>query len=98
MTFGDFNRDQIPDIAVTGQSSNNTTILMGSGSTPPPSCYANCDGSATIPTVNVADLQCLVNRYLAGDTYANCDGSTALPVLDANDLICFINRFVAGCP
>ncbi len=98
MTIADFNRDQIPDIAITAETSNNTTVLLSAGTPPPPSCYANCDGSTVAPVVSVLDLQCFVNRYLSGDAWANCDGSTVAPVLSANDLICYINRYITGCP
>ncbi len=61
------------------------------------SCYANCDGSATPPTLNVNDFNCFINRFAAGDGYANCDGSTTPPVLNTLDFVCFLNAFVAGC-
>jgi hypothetical protein len=61
-------------------------------------CYANCDGSTTIPILNVNDFICFQSRYAAGDSYANCDGSTSVPVLNVNDFVCFQAKFVAGCP
>jgi hypothetical protein len=61
-------------------------------------CYANCDGSASVPTLNINDFLCFMNRFASGDLYANCDGSTAAPVLNINDYLCFSNRFAAGCP
>ncbi len=60
-------------------------------------CYANCDGSAAAPCLNVLDLVCFMNRYVAGDSYANCDGSTAPPVLNILDFSCFLATFTAGC-
>ncbi len=65
--------------------------------TSPALCYANCDGSATTPILNVLDLSCFLNRYAAGDSYANCDGSTLVPVLNVLDFACFMDRFAAGC-
>jgi WD40 repeat protein len=64
----------------------------------PASCYANCDGSAAAPVLNVNDFVCFQNRFAAGDSYANCDGSTVTPILNVNDFSCFLNRFAAGCP
>ncbi len=65
---------------------------------PCPSCYANCDNSATPPVLNVNDFVCFLNRFAAGVAYANCDGSTTPPVLNVLDFTCFLNRFAAGCP
>jgi hypothetical protein len=62
-----------------------------------PGGYANCDGSATAPVLNVNDFTCFLNRYAAGDDYANCDGSTTAPVLNVNDFTCFVNRYAGGC-
>ena len=61
-------------------------------------CYANCDGSAAPPVLNINDFVCFQSRFAAGDPYANCDGSTAQPVLNINDFVCFQARFAAGCP
>jgi hypothetical protein len=61
-------------------------------------CYANCDGSAVAPVLNVLDFNCFLNRFAAGESYANCDGSTVTPVLNVLDFNCFLNRFAAGCP
>ncbi len=65
---------------------------------PAAACYANCDQSTTPPILNVADFNCFLNRFGAGDSYANCDQSTTPPVLNVGDFICFLNRFTAGCP
>jgi hypothetical protein len=64
---------------------------------PAPSCYANCDGSTTVPFLNVNDFLCFQNQFAAGDSYANCDGSTTAPVLNVNDFLCFQNKFAASC-
>jgi hypothetical protein len=64
---------------------------------PPPSCYANCDGSTTVPFLNVLDFNCFLNRFSAGASYANCDNSTTAPVLNVLDFNCFLNKFSAGC-
>jgi hypothetical protein len=61
------------------------------------SCYANCDGSTTLPFLNVNDFICFQSKFAAGDTYANCDNSTTAPVLNVNDFICFQAKFAAGC-
>jgi glucose/arabinose dehydrogenase len=62
------------------------------------SCYANCDGSAVPPALNVADFTCFLSNYAAGKASANCDLSTAAPVLNVADFTCFLQRFAAGCP
>jgi agmatine deiminase len=74
----------------TGQDQSDATFAIFS-------CYANCDGSTTPPTVNVGDFSCFLNRFAAGDTLANCDGSTVPPVLNISDFSCFLNVFAAGC-
>jgi hypothetical protein len=61
-------------------------------------CYANCDGSSTVPVLSVADYLCFLNRFRSGDSWANCDGSTSTPILTAGDFNCFQKKFVAGCP
>lgn len=69
-------------------------------------CYANCDGSRILPTLNVNDFVCFQNRFAAASSlppaqqasdYANCDRSTLAPVLNVNDFTCFLNKFAAGC-
>jgi len=60
-------------------------------------CYANCDGSTSIPLLTANDFQCFLNEFAAGNMYANCDGSTAAPTLTANDFQCFLNAYAAGC-
>jgi hypothetical protein len=73
----------------------------------PVGCYANCDGSTTVPILNVEDFTCFINEFAAAQTltpaqqvesYANCDGSTTQPVLNIDDFTCFINQFALGCP
>jgi hypothetical protein len=61
-------------------------------------CDANCDGSTTVPVLNVGDFTCFLQRYAAGDPYANCDASTTPPVLNVGDFTCFLQRYAAGCP
>jgi hypothetical protein len=61
-------------------------------------CYANCDGSAQPPILNIADFSCFLQKFAAGDPYANCDGSTQEPVLNVADFSCFLQKFAAGCP
>jgi trimeric autotransporter adhesin len=72
-----------------------------------PACYANCDGSTSVPVLNVDDFTCFINQFGAGlalphaqqvTHYANCDGSTSAPVLNVDDFTCFISSFAAGCP
>ncbi len=72
-------------------------VLVVRGFTPPPPCYANCDGTLNPPYLNVNDFGCFLNRYAAGDPWANCDGSTSVPTLNVNDFQCFLNKYAAGC-
>ena len=60
-------------------------------------CYANCDGSTTVPCLNVLDFGCFLNAFASNDCYANCDNSTTAPVLNVLDFGCFLNSFAAGC-
>jgi hypothetical protein len=72
-------------------------IFYGEGGTPPPSCYANCDASTTVPFLNVLDFNCFLNQFSSGTSYANCDNSTTPPVLNVLDFNCFLNSFSTGC-
>jgi hypothetical protein len=65
--------------------------------TPPVACYPNCDGSTTVPFLNVLDFSCFLNKFASGNTYANCDQSTTAPILNVLDFSCFLNKFAAGC-
>jgi subtilisin-like proprotein convertase family protein len=76
----------------------NLSLTPGTLPTCSTPCYANCDGSTSVPLLTVADFACFLNRYAAGDSYANCDGSTAIPVLTVADFACFLNSYAAGCP
>jgi hypothetical protein len=69
-------------------------------------CYANCDGSANPPILNILDFICFINHFSYASTlspsqqignYANCDRSTTEPVLTVNDFICFLDKFTLGC-
>jgi hypothetical protein len=60
-------------------------------------CYANCDGSTTVPFLTVNDFVCFQGQFAAGLPSANCDGSTGTPMLTVNDFICFQSMFAAGC-
>ena len=64
----------------------------------PVACYANCDGSTVVPTLNINDFVCFQQKFAAGDPYANCDASTSTPTLNINDFTCFLNKYAAGCP
>jgi hypothetical protein len=104
------NGNALVTVTDTGASSAFTTVLASAasswfkgvdfapiGGNTPPSCYANCDGSTTVPFLNVLDFNCFVNRFQQGESYANCDGSTVAPVLNVLDFNCFVNAFSAGC-
>jgi hypothetical protein len=60
-------------------------------------CYANCDGSTTVPFLNVNDFVCFQGLFAAGNSAANCDGSTLPPILNISDFVCFQGLFAAGC-
>jgi hypothetical protein len=60
-------------------------------------CYANCDGSTTVPFLNVNDFVCFQGLFAAGNSLANCDHSTSPPVLNISDFVCFQSAFAAGC-
>jgi hypothetical protein len=60
-------------------------------------CYANCDGSTSVPELNVNEVLCFQTRFAAADSAAKCDAPTAPPVLNVSDFICFQQRFAAGC-
>jgi hypothetical protein len=78
-------------------SVQNGTVISIVPASQPSSCYANCDGSTTVPFLNVLDFNCFLNRFAAGASYANCDNSTIPPVLNVLDFNCFLNRFTQGC-
>jgi uncharacterized membrane protein len=65
---------------------------------PAGACYANCDGSTGAPVLSVADFNCFIAAFAAGDPRANCDCSAETAPLNVNDFVCFTNVFAAGCP
>ena len=63
------------------------------------SCYADCDYSTGIGTLDIFDFLCFQNSFVNDETYAcDCDTSTGQGVCDIFDFLCFQNTFVAGCP
>jgi serine protease AprX len=88
-------------VSVSITSSSYGELFTGSGNASLEvgiiNCYANCDGSAVPPILNVADFTCFLAKFAAGDPYANCDGSTEPPVLNVADFACFLAEFAAGC-
>ena len=73
-------------------TSDPATLTIGTA------CYANCDGSTSVPILNISDFICFQAQFAAGDPAANCDLSTAPPVLNVADFTCFLQRFALGCP
>jgi hypothetical protein len=62
-------------------------------------CYADCDQSTGVGTLDIFDFLCFQNAFVAGDPYAcDCDTTTGRGVCDIFDFLCFQNAFVAGCP
>jgi len=73
-------------------ASNTVTRIAGA------TCFANCDHSTVAPILNISDLICFLNRYVASDPYANCDRSITIPILDIRDFLCFLDAMAQGCP
>jgi subtilisin family serine protease len=62
-------------------------------------CYADCDSSTGLGTLDIFDFLCFQNRFATGNSYAcECDVSTGVGVCDIFDFLCFQNAFAAGCP
>jgi hypothetical protein len=93
---GDGTFDPTEERQFTAPAVANFIIAMQSNVTAT-TCYANCDGSTTVPFLNVNDFVCFQSAFAAGASYANCDGSTAPPVLNISDFVCFQGAFAAGC-
>jgi hypothetical protein len=74
-----------------------TIALLGACRVSGSTCYANCDGSTTVPFLNVNDFVCFQGLFAAGNSLANCDHSTSPPVLNISDFVCFQGQFAAGC-
>jgi hypothetical protein len=63
------------------------------------SCYADCDQSTGVGTLDVFDFLCFQNRFAQRDAYAcDCDTHTGLDRCDVFDFLCYQNAFAAGCP
>ena len=57
------------------------------------SCYADCDGNATL---DIFDFLCFQNSFVLAEPYAcDCDPD---PACDIFDFLCFQDAFVRGCP
>jgi VCBS repeat protein len=95
---GDVNNDGNVDIVGANWQAPPMTAWINLSGLPSEVCYANCDGSTAVPIVNVADFDCFMARFNAGDARANCDGSSGTPLLTIQDVICFQEKFAAGCP
>jgi hypothetical protein len=62
-------------------------------------CYADCDTSTGVGTLDVFDFLCFQDKFALGNRYAcDCDTSTGYGVCDVFDFLCFHDAFVAGCP
>jgi hypothetical protein len=71
--------------------STGNAFLVMNVPTPPPACYADCDGVGGL-TAN--DFACFLTAYINGQSYANCDGVGGLT---ANDFVCFLTNYNNGC-
>jgi Bacterial Ig domain len=77
-----------------GTSTTETvTIIYTSG------CFADCDKSTGVGTLDIFDFLCFQNQFVAANPNAcDCDTSTGPATCDIFDFLCFQNSFVAGCP
>ena len=60
-------------------------------------CYADCDQSTGIGTIDIFDFLCFQNSFVNGEAYA-CDCDLSGQRCDIFDFLCFQNAFVSGCP
>ena len=61
-------------------------------------CYADCDQTTGIRTLDLFDFLCFQNAFVTQDAYA-CDCDSGDPGgCDLFDFLCFQGAFVAGCP
>jgi hypothetical protein len=84
------------DAHTAGTVSGTVAVRLNTNTGGP--CYGNCDGSTTVPILNVNDFTCFLQKFATGDPYANCDGSTTIPILNVTDFTCFLQKFAQGCP
>ena len=62
-------------------------------------CYADCEASTGLSTLDLIDYICFQHRFVTGDPYAcDCDTSTGPNVCDMLDFLCFQRAFLSGCP
>jgi len=65
---------------------------------PPPACYADCDTSTGVGVLDLYDVLCFQESFLAGDPYAcEADTSSGSGVCDILDFIAYMDSFLAGC-
>ena len=61
-------------------------------------CYADCETSTGLGTLDIFDFLCFQDNFIAGFAYAcECDTSTGPGVCDIFDFLCFQSSFVGGC-
>ena len=61
-------------------------------------CYADCDASTGMNTLDIFDFICFQNAFINANGYAcNCDTSTGPGVCDIFDFLCFQTAYLAGC-
>ena len=62
-------------------------------------CYADCEASTGLGTLDIFDYLCFQHRFVTTDPYAcDCDTSTGNGVCDLLDFLCFQRAFLSGCP
>jgi Family of unknown function (DUF1028) len=62
-------------------------------------CYADCDQSTGVGTLDIFDFLCYQSAFVNQEKYAcDCDSGGGGNVCDIFDFLCFQNAFAQGCP
>jgi FG-GAP-like repeat len=94
----DVNGDCEPDLITSNSATSGSLSVMINRSATCP-CFADCDQSTGVGTLDIFDFLCFQSSFVAGQTYAcDCDTSTGIGVCDIFDFLCFQSAFVGGCP
>jgi hypothetical protein len=73
-------------------------MQIGSAPPPPDPCYADCDTSTGAGVLDLYDVLCFQESFLAGDPYAcDADTSTGAGVCDVFDFLAYMESFLEGC-
>jgi len=93
-TFGSANDISADGRTIVGSARNPAGDPEGFLARIPPFCYADCDQSTAVGTLDLQDFLCYQQRFLTADLYSDCnqDGSH-----DIFDFLCFQDHFFEGC-